>query len=139
MVKIALISCVKTKSSDKVPAQDLYTSPLFKKSRTWAEINCDKWFVLSAKYGLVSPNTPLKPYGETLRSARKNLKEAWAKKVYTQMKAKGILRKEVQFWWLAGRDYKEPLSNLLSGFSQYDPMEGLKIGNRLKWLTNQIP
>ena len=137
IIKIALIACVKTKSPLPAPARVLYTSQLFKKSVEWAEINCDDWFVLSAKYGLVSPNTRLRPYDKTLKSATKRHKVVWAKKVFTQIKEKGLLPKKVQFCWLAGRDYKEPLATLLREFSQADPMEGLDYFKRLSWLTSE--
>lgn len=136
-MKIGLVSCVKQKRSVPAPAKELYVSPLFKKSRQWAERNCDKWYVLSAKYGLVCPNQVIEPYELTLKSFGAERRRQWAQDVFEVMKQKGLLRAGVKFTWLAGRDYNKELSLLLGAYYQTDPMEGLRMGERLGWLSSQ--
>lgn len=137
MRKIALVACAKGKLSRPVAARDLYISPLFKKSRRWAEQNCDEWYILSAKYGLVHPFKRLVRYEKTLNSMSSRKKKEWAKNVFRQMKKAGVIKAGVQFVWLAGQSYKENLSSLLKSFAQRDPMKGLRMGERLRWLSKR--
>ena len=65
-LRIGLVGCVKSKQSDPAIAADLYRSALFRGRRRWVETTCGRWFVLSAKHGLVSPPEMLEPYDETL-------------------------------------------------------------------------
>jgi hypothetical protein len=58
-MRVGLVGCVKTKQPRAAPAQELYTSPLFWGRRTWVERTCDRWFILSAKHGLVEPGRVL--------------------------------------------------------------------------------
>jgi hypothetical protein len=63
---VALIACSKMKVEDQVAAEDLYSSPLFRMSRSYAERNAHRWFILSAKHGLLHPETITSPYDTTL-------------------------------------------------------------------------
>jgi hypothetical protein len=82
--RIGLVACGKEKQPARAVARDLYISPLFRKSRTWAEANCSRWFVLSARYGLVALSEEIDPYDETLNSMTKEQKAKWAQRVYGQ-------------------------------------------------------
>lgn len=137
MRKIALVSCAKRKLSKPAAGRDLYISPLFQKSRKWAEQNCDEWYILSAKYGLVHPLKRLVRYEKTLNAMSSQKKKAWAQDVFRQMKKAGVVKPGVQFVWLAGQNYKKNLSFLLSSFPQRDPMKGLRMGERLQWLSKR--
>ncbi len=65
-------------------------------------------------------------------------KKAWAQDVFRQMKKAGVVRPGVQFVWLAGQNYKKNLGLLLSSFPQRDPMKGLRMGERLSWLSKRL-
>lgn len=138
MERIALVQCAKKKGSARAPARDIYISPLFRKTRKWAEANCDRWFILSARYGLVLPSDEKDPYDETLNSMTKAQKIEWAQGVYRQMREAALLRPGVQFVWLAGRNYKDHLSRLLQEYPQEDPLQGRKMGQRLQWLDAHL-
>ena len=131
------MACAKRKLSQPAAARDLYIFPLFGKSRNWAERNCEQWYILSAKYGLVRPSRRLAPYEKTLNAMNRQEKEEWARNVFRQMKKAGIIKPGVQFVWLAGQSYKGNLSFLLSSFAQHDPMKGLRMGERLQWLSKR--
>ncbi len=75
---IALVSCVKKKRAARCPAQDLYDSDLFRKMRCYAKQHSDRWFILSAKYGLLSPETEIEPYEQTLNNMRIRDRREWA-------------------------------------------------------------
>lgn len=58
---ITLVGCVKSKLKTPAKARDLYTSSYFAKMRDYAERVAGRWFILSAKHGLVSPDQRLTP------------------------------------------------------------------------------
>jgi hypothetical protein len=64
--KIALVACVSKKASAPMPARDMYTSDWFRKASAYAARVTDDWYILSAKYGLIAPDTVIEPYDETL-------------------------------------------------------------------------
>jgi hypothetical protein len=61
-----LVSCVKGKLTGPAPAGDLYQSLWFCAARAFVEKQNAAWFILSAKYGLVSPDRIVAPYEMTL-------------------------------------------------------------------------
>ena len=75
---IALVSCVKKKKTVRCPAQDLYDSDLFRKMKCYAQQHSDRWFILSAKNGLLSPETEIEPYEQTLNKMRIRDRREWA-------------------------------------------------------------
>lgn len=135
---IALVSCVKKKQAVRCPAQDLYDSDLFRKMKCYAQQHSDRWFILSAKYGLLSPETEIEPYEQTLNNMRIRDRREWGDRVYAQMQAHGLLHSGVSFLWLAGNRYKEHLAELLSDQSHEDPLAGMGIGQRLRWLKENV-
>lgn len=56
-----LVSCVGDKHSKPLPARELYRSDWFLKARAYVEAQGEEWFILSAKYGLVSPDQVIAP------------------------------------------------------------------------------
>ena len=125
---IALVSCVKQKAARPAAARDLYTSALFKKMRQYAETTADTWYILSAQYGLVHPDTVIAPYEQTLKDLSAAARRVWAARVYEQLEAAGALTADVCFLWLAGQAYKQYLARLLAAFQQGDPLAGMRIG-----------
>ncbi len=119
-------------------AADLYTSPLFKKSRLYAESYCDEWKILSAKHGLVDPGMLLQPYSETLNNASEKQKQEWAASVYKKLHPLVSANTEVIF--LAGKNYRKYLIPMLQDADAaiHIPMEDLSLGNQLAWLNTQL-
>ena len=78
---IGLISCVKSKANRRCEAKDMYVSPLFKYMYAYAKKRCKEVYILSAKYGLLSENTPIAPYNVTLNSMSERQKKEWAKNI----------------------------------------------------------
>ena len=83
--KIGLVGCVKSKRPMPTTAADLYTSALFKGRRRWVEATCSRWFILSAKHGLLHPASVVAPYDETLNDKSGDERRAWAKSVLRQL------------------------------------------------------
>ena len=71
MAKIGLISCVSMKQNREADASNLYISPLFKKSKEYAIDRLDKFYILSAKHGLLKPTDRIHPYELTLNNMSK--------------------------------------------------------------------
>lgn len=64
--QFALVACGSAKQDEPAPAKDLYSSTYFRKKRQYATQHCSDWRILSAKHGLVHPDTVLEPYDASL-------------------------------------------------------------------------
>lgn len=136
-MKVALVSCVKSKRSSPQPAKDLYTSPLFVGLRRYAEAYADRWLILSTKYGLVHPDQVIPPYEKTLNKMRVGERREWAEM------GQGELAKELpagsEVIVLAGERYREGLVPFLKqrGHTVSIPLEGMPFGKQLQFLSGQ--
>ncbi|MDR7612231.1 MAG: hypothetical protein QN210_07440 [Armatimonadota bacterium] len=134
-VRIGLVGCVKSKRAQPAPARDLYTSPLFRGARRFVERTCDRWFVLSAEYGLVAPETLLEPYERTLTTASPSERRQWAERVLGQLERElGRDLSPYVFELHAGRAYLD--HGLVRGILERGgrverPLHGLGLGARL--------
>jgi len=135
---IVLVGCVKTKLPTAAPADELYTSPLFKKRRRYAEVTGRPWFILSALHGLVSPDQVLEPYDMYLAGQPVTYRRQWALRVVRDLiAAVGPLEgRTVEVH--AGASYVEPLEPLLSaaGVGLRVPLRGLNQGQHLAWYSS---
>ncbi len=96
---------MKTKRSSPSPARDLYDSTLFRGRRRFVEATCDRWFILSAKHGLVAPDEVLAPYEETLNDKSSSAKRQWAAAVLARL-AKLVDISGTVFEVHAGAEYR---------------------------------
>jgi len=104
--RIGLVGCVKSKRDRPSPARDLYTSPLFRGRRRHVEQTCDRWFVLSAKHGLVDPDTVLEPYDQTLKRAGRAERQRWSAAVLKALELELGSFSSTVFEIHAGDDYR---------------------------------
>ena len=51
------------------PAKDAYTKPVFATWKNYAEQSGSRWFILSTKFGLVEPDTPITAYNVPVSAA----------------------------------------------------------------------
>ena len=133
---IVLLSCVKSKRSVRCKAGDMYTSPLFQKMMAYAHsLKPKNIFILSAKYGLLSPDDIIGPYEQTLKTMKAGERRQWAQGVLSELRKRCNLEAD-QFVFLAGTAYRE---NLVPHLNHYQvPMEGLPFGKQLQWLDRQL-
>ncbi len=138
MDKIALVSCVSEKADQPQPARDLYTSSWFEKASRYAEQNADRWYILSAKHGVLPPDEVIAPYDETLNEMGAEQRRAWARDVARQLEE--ILQPGDHVILLAGQRYREFLLEPLRilGCDVNIPMKGMRIGEQLSWLDEQL-
>jgi cytoplasmic iron level regulating protein YaaA (DUF328/UPF0246 family) len=135
---VAFVACVGKKNSTPMPARDLYTSAWFRKASAYATRTAGEWYILSAKYGLVSPDEVIKPYDETLNRMPAAARRAWAKRVMDDLTQRLEPGDEVII--LAGQRYRADLLDPLRqmGCTVQIPMQGLRIGEQLAWLNRQL-
>lgn len=137
--RIGLVGCASAKLSRPAPARELYTSQLFRKASFFAEATCERWYILSAKHGIVAPDEVLEPYDVKLgRGHRDPAKDAppiwdWAAKVIDQLTAALADVPDPLLVTLAGEQYRTILFKLT--WPHEVPMKGLGIGEQLGWLT----
>ena len=116
-------------------AKDLYESALFKLSFKYAKkLMADKVFILSAKYGLLDPETVIEPYDMTLNEMPIAEVRAWAERVIVQLKKVADLEEDT-FIFLAGKRYRQFLVIEMRSFEV--PMERLRIGEQLQFLKER--
>lgn len=125
MRRIYLVSCVSRKLPHPVCAKDLYVSPWFRAARRYVEATGDPWYILSAKHGLLHPETVIEPYDESLIGADKLRRLAWAHRVLRAMPDT-----DARVVILAGRSYAQVLAPTLHAEL---PLAGLGIGQQLAW------
>lgn len=136
MKKIVLISCSSKKFSYLSKAKDLYTSSLFKYSLRYAQfLKPNNIFILSAKYGLLNINKIIKSYNVTLNKMSSEKLKKWSKSVLEKLEKHFNLSKDA-FIFLAGNNYRKYLIPSIKHWEV--PMEGLRIGEQLRWLKNKI-
>jgi hypothetical protein len=144
---IVLVSCGKTKATAAAPARELYTSALFQKSRAHAEAlvaagEADGWFILSAKHGVLHPDTVVEPYDERVPGAQVAMGK-WGADVVEQLRAL-FPGEGVELVVLAGVMYAAPIAQRIEdllihrqGWACLEPLRGLEVGERLHWLNEQ--
>lgn len=125
-MRIALISCTSKKKQYKCTASELYSeSPRFALSHKYAKKSCDKVYILSAKYGLISEDEIIEPYNETLKDKSTEERKKWSSKVLMDLQSKFSLESD-EFLILAGTSYNK---YLLPNINKYElPLKGKKLG-----------
>jgi hypothetical protein len=137
-VTVGLVGCASQKLKRPALARELYVSQLFKKASAYAEVTCDRWYVLSAMHGLVHPDAILEPYDMRLGTNDRTSPpiHAWATRVRAQLEAELAGVEDVTLVALAGEQYRTVLHG--SRWSFVVPMKGLGIGQQLGWLSAQL-
>lgn len=133
-----IIGCGKSKRREACAASDLYTGGLFAARRKYAERCTEHWYILSAKFGMLTPSQVISPYDCTMRQQAPIDQVAWCAGVVLQIcdllpdnaRPRGC-KIEIH----AGEDYADPLVTVLRnfGFQAEWPVRGLGIGQQLAW------
>lgn len=137
---VVLVSCVKRKHDKLAKAKELYDSTLFRAQRVFAEKFADDWYILSAKYGLLHPETEIEPYEQTLKGAGTAHRREWSRKVYAELEVR--TKSDDLIIITAGEDYCRFLIPLIEqrGNKVQRPVKGLSMGfipGRLRALVAQ--
>jgi hypothetical protein len=136
---LILVSCATTKGDDPAPARELYVSPLFRKSRAYAERTGRPWFILSAEYGLLTPDQVIAPYERYLPATPPSYRSAWGRWVAERLDllAGPLAGRVVEIH--AGSAYVDAVAGHLTakGAEIVDRLHGLSQGDRLAWYGNE--
>jgi len=140
MRTIFLVSCVSKKKRGKHPAKDIYDSTLFKKARACVEVllqETDSWFILSAKHGLLCPDELIVPYDMACKDMTPSQRRQWADRVLLDLRS--TVESGDRVVMFAGECYRKFLMGGLTemGLRVEVPMEGMRIGEQLRWLSQQ--
>ena len=142
---IVLIACSDTKIDTKgrrVPAADLYSSTLFRKSLAYARALTteDNIRILSGLYGVIPTSQRIATYNYPITKLRQRELEQWGAQARTTLVSDfGKQPRDVII--LAGEDYVDALGGL--PWTRVLPFgakrgERMHIGHRLQWLNEQL-
>lgn len=131
---VCLVACTSRKSAYPSPAEFVYRSPLFSAARNYAESRCGQWFILSAKYELLSPHDTIEPYNKTLLTMAESERRTWAASVHSAIRQR--VQNPCRVIFLSGLAYRQYLAPLLEadGFETAAPLSSLGIGSQVAWL-----
>ena len=127
MSDVTLIQCTDSKRDRPAAAKDLYDeSAYFRRMRAWAEARGDKWYIVSAKYGLVEPFARIEPYDE------RGLSASQAETIATALAGRNVDAVHIT----AGTDYTGPLVPELEarGIDVVNHFAGERIADRRRLL-----
>ena len=136
MKSLGLVSCTKRKQSYPCKASEMYLpSNLFSKAYAYCKKRYDQVAILSAKYGLLLPDDPIKPYNLTLNNMDVKQRKVWSERVFEQMKDKLKLADYDKVFFHAGKKYRNFLIPKLEnvGIKFEVPLEHIGIGKQLRW------
>ncbi len=141
---LVTVPCGSSKIWDKFPstgptiAKNAYTGSPFKLNRQYAECFGDRWVILSAKYGFISPESALPgPYEVTFK--RKSSGPVAFDVLKRQVVELGLDKFAIVVG-LGGKECREAISAAFEG-SKVEltfPLAGLPIGNAMQATKREI-
>lgn len=126
MMTIGLVACGKKKLATSAAACDLYQGSLFRKASAYCATTYDRWYILSAKHGLLAPDQVVEPYDLSLKELTLNERQQWATRVLAEIERRGLAGGS--FYLHAGIQYSKFLAPALNADR---PLSGLGIGKQL--------
>lgn len=135
---IYLVGCAKSKLDHSSSARDLYTSPLFRLRRDWAEQSGKPWFILSALHGLLLPEELVAPYDCYLPHESTAYRLAWGRRVLARLDELAVPLAHARVEIHAGSVYVEPIERGLidRGAQVRKPLAGLRHGEWYRWYAD---
>ena len=120
---IALVSCGKRKSDSPCCAKDMYNSARFQGFKTILETFDLPWYIMSAKYGLLSPDDEISPYDMCLTNCTAEYRKKWAESILKKLQNYPTA---TAFSVMANNDYSRDIVPLLekAGFVVEAPFLG---------------
>lgn len=149
--EICIISCGKAKIWDdpqekkvkcarwaKVAARDAYTGPLFSAARKYAEheFHGDEYYILSDKYGLISPGTEIENYDVSPEEIEHDAD--FFDMVQQQAKANPDLAILKKITILCGAIHQKIIERAFRGVEITNPVQDLPQGKRMKALKELV-
>ncbi len=133
--RVALVACVKQKKQGIHPAQELFTSAWFVKAKEYVEnVGFDDWYILSAKYHVVSPDEMIEYYPEHLNQYRKEQIDVWAKTTAGQIEDMNLSNEQL---YIIGSEKYRTITSYLPESDIIEPLKGMGISQQLSWMNRQ--
>lgn len=107
---LVITSCSAKKKKESMKAIDLYDGDFFRKVKKFVKLHNFDLRIISAKYGLLSPDDEIPPYNEKIKNSDDIV--ILQKKVFPKLR--NIINKYDKILILMGEDYKniiKPISN----------------------------
>ena len=138
---LILVGCVKTKRSHVAPARDLYDSTLWRWRRAYAEASGCRWYILSAKHGLLAPDVEISPYDLALSDLTVVERRAWSQRVLRGIKATSTALAGKTIEIHAGKQYVK--YGLVDGLSEaravvHRPLAHVGLFQQPRWYREQL-
>ena len=138
VAEIVLVACSSLKSLTRRPACELYISERFQKARVVAQRIGDRWFILSGKHGLLSPEVVVQPYDSELSHLPESELQLWADSVFRSLR--DSTRPHDRVTILASAEYASGLSEILmeNGYCVRLPLRFRDRAGTLRWLDTVL-
>lgn len=137
MKNICFVGCTKSKQNYECSAKEMYSkSVYFNKQLKYIDFmyNCE-YYILSAKYGLLSPDTKIQPYDLSLNYMSTEEYNKWVDIVSKEI-IENIDINNVNAIFLCGKKYRGKLMNLFKNYEE--PFKSLGIGQQMKKMNKVI-
>lgn len=120
--------------------RELYVGDGFRKATAYFDSGRVPWFVLSAAYGLLTPDAVIGLYDVRLSDRSRRYCEAWGGWVVAQLEEQVGPLRGITIELQAGESYVGPLRRGLEALGAVidEPLAGLRQGERLAWYS-QLP
>lgn len=129
---LAIIGCSKNKKKYKCQAQEMYSeSDLFNKTLKFCINRYNTIKIMSAKYGLLDLDEQIDPYDIFLKKLPKIEKSILLNRVAEYLNASEY----INIYFYTGKEYYKDLVHLLNNKVLFFPLDGMGIGQRLKFLS----
>jgi hypothetical protein len=133
MKPLYLIACSNAKLDTAAQACDLYQGQAFRFAMAAAERAGAEVLILSAAWGVVAPDTWLKPYDRALCNMNTQQRKVWAAATGQQLRRMYRTFDGVEITVLAGKDYAAAVADFPNVRL---PLKGQGIGQQLKTLKH---
>jgi len=132
---ILLLGCGKAMLDHPAPAGELYIGPVFRARRAFAESSGLRWYILTAKHGLLDPEEMIGPYDLPLARQPVSYRRAWGEQVAEQLTVELGHLTGRRFELHAGAAFTEPLCDSLParGAVVTTPLAGHNQGQTMQW------
>lgn len=139
--RMILIGCGKRKSPNPCRADAMYRGSLFVKRLEYANRSGWPFFIVSAKYGLIPPDTLIAPYNLRIADLDRLDLSAWSLGVAQALVSQLFEPFDPRRFLVElhmGSDYAEPLRSILPAVGiNYDwPVRGMSQGEQMHWYTH---
>lgn len=114
-------------------ARELFDCPLFRDVVTFADLFA-KWFIVSSKHGILSPEDVVQPYGDRIEWFDAYQRHQWM--LNTSVTLKEIAIPQTPFVCLAGGQYLRTFRRM--GISLICPLAGMSTAQRRRWLKESV-